>query len=161
MEESSEFYCDTCEERRYLNCPTYYCAKCHYVAHVHCVISEEHIASLGEEFPVVCQLGDVSLENSNKKGVKVKGANRKIPSSKTFSILFDSDEDSDGTSTTGTLAQLDEKIEARKAKLVAQALKLGLVKKKLMSLEGKLEVQTEMLQRLHWKSYFLHVEVKS
>ncbi|CAL5441909.1 unnamed protein product [Camellia sinensis] len=38
--EHSEFYCDTCEEMRYLEEPTYYCEECHYVAHVHCLLAE-------------------------------------------------------------------------------------------------------------------------
>ncbi|CAL5436887.1 unnamed protein product [Camellia sinensis] len=37
---ASEFYCDTCEEMRYLEEPTYYCEECHYVAHVHCLLPE-------------------------------------------------------------------------------------------------------------------------
>ncbi|THG05168.1 hypothetical protein TEA_006334 [Camellia sinensis var. sinensis] len=36
----SEFYCDACEEMRYLDEPNYYCEECHYVAHVHCLLPE-------------------------------------------------------------------------------------------------------------------------
>ncbi|KAF5940800.1 hypothetical protein HYC85_021967 [Camellia sinensis] len=39
-DEDAEFYCDTCEERRALADRSYYCAECHYVAHVGCVMSE-------------------------------------------------------------------------------------------------------------------------
>ncbi|KAM7491183.1 hypothetical protein LguiA_034104 [Lonicera macranthoides] len=39
-DEDAELYCDACEERRRLVDPTYYCEECHFVAHVHCVISE-------------------------------------------------------------------------------------------------------------------------
>lgn len=37
---NAELYCDACEERRHLFHPTYYCQECHFVSHVHCVISE-------------------------------------------------------------------------------------------------------------------------
>lgn len=36
-DENAELYCDSCEERRDLLHPSYYCAECHYVTHVHCV----------------------------------------------------------------------------------------------------------------------------
>ncbi|KAM6597304.1 hypothetical protein CsatA_007828 [Cannabis sativa] len=35
-----DYYCDICEEERNPRLRVYYCAKCKYVAHVHCVISE-------------------------------------------------------------------------------------------------------------------------
>lgn len=45
-----EYYCHACEEPRELYHPTYYCAECHFIAHVHCVISE--IISYYEREPV-------------------------------------------------------------------------------------------------------------
>ncbi|XP_052211320.1 uncharacterized protein LOC127814100 [Diospyros lotus] len=38
--DDAEFFCDSCEKRRNLRDPSYYCGECHYVAHVHCVTSE-------------------------------------------------------------------------------------------------------------------------
>ncbi|CAL5441917.1 unnamed protein product [Camellia sinensis] len=40
--EYSEFICNSCEQRRELYDPTYYCqaVECHCVAHVHCQLSE-------------------------------------------------------------------------------------------------------------------------
>ncbi|KAF4372225.1 hypothetical protein G4B88_009295 [Cannabis sativa] len=35
-----DYYCDICEEERNPRLRVYYCARCKYVAHVHCVISE-------------------------------------------------------------------------------------------------------------------------
>ncbi|XP_028056383.1 uncharacterized protein LOC114260454 isoform X1 [Camellia sinensis] len=39
-DDEAELYCDACEKRRDLPQATYYCEKCHYVAHPHCVVSE-------------------------------------------------------------------------------------------------------------------------
>ncbi|KAI7987669.1 hypothetical protein LOK49_LG13G00103 [Camellia lanceoleosa] len=39
-DDEAELYCDACEKRRDLAQATYYCEKCHYVAHPHCVVSE-------------------------------------------------------------------------------------------------------------------------
>ncbi|KAL3509002.1 hypothetical protein ACH5RR_028403 [Cinchona calisaya] len=49
-DENSEFYCNACEERRDLAESTYYCAACHFVAHVHCVFSEiiPHLQDKGD-----------------------------------------------------------------------------------------------------------------
>lgn len=54
------FYCDSCEERRELYDPTYYCEECHYVAHVHCQLSE--ILPILEEQFLLCKLGETKLE---------------------------------------------------------------------------------------------------
>ncbi|KAI7989043.1 hypothetical protein LOK49_LG13G01520 [Camellia lanceoleosa] len=58
--EFSEFYCDSCEKRRELYDPTYYCEECHYVAHVHCQLSE--IFPILEEQFLPCKLGETKLE---------------------------------------------------------------------------------------------------
>ncbi|CAL5390910.1 unnamed protein product [Camellia sinensis] len=60
--EYSEFICDSCEERRELYDPTYYCEECHYVAHVHCQLSE--IFPILEEQFLPCKLGETKLEMS-------------------------------------------------------------------------------------------------
>ncbi|PON40242.1 Zinc finger, PHD-type, partial [Parasponia andersonii] len=39
-DDSGEFYCDVCETERNPRIRAYYCHKCKYIVHVHCVISE-------------------------------------------------------------------------------------------------------------------------
>ncbi|CAL5441931.1 unnamed protein product [Camellia sinensis] len=58
--EFSEFYCDSCEKRREFYDPTYYCEECHYVAHVHCQLSE--IFPILEEQFLLCNPGETKLE---------------------------------------------------------------------------------------------------
>ncbi|CAL5359794.1 unnamed protein product [Camellia sinensis] len=58
--EYSEFYCDSCEKRRELYDPTYYCEECHYVAHVQCQLSE--IFPILEEQFLPCKLSETKLE---------------------------------------------------------------------------------------------------
>ncbi|KAI7987946.1 hypothetical protein LOK49_LG13G01522 [Camellia lanceoleosa] len=80
--DDSELYCDVCEQLRYLPDPTYYCSECHFVAHIHCMISEEEALALGEESFVVGQLtgdaddaanhGKTVGEDLNKEGMVVK-----------------------------------------------------------------------------------------
>ncbi|XP_059642907.1 uncharacterized protein LOC132284798 [Cornus florida] len=48
-DENAELYCDACEERRYLLHPTYYCAECHFVAHVDCDCVVSEVVHLLEE----------------------------------------------------------------------------------------------------------------
>ncbi|XAR54870.1 hypothetical protein NMG60_11030193 [Bertholletia excelsa] len=38
--DDAEFYCDDCEGLRNLYDPSYYCEECHYVAHIHCFLTE-------------------------------------------------------------------------------------------------------------------------
>ncbi|GMY06366.1 hypothetical protein FCV25MIE_01605 [Fagus crenata] len=40
-DDTYELYCDACEEERDPLVPVYYCAECHYVAEIKCVISEK------------------------------------------------------------------------------------------------------------------------
>ncbi|KAL7188562.1 hypothetical protein ACSBR1_038432 [Camellia fascicularis] len=63
---SFEFYCDSCEERRYLEEPTYYCEECHYVAHVHCL--------LPEIFPMLgaYKFGETKLDMSVSKALMIE-----------------------------------------------------------------------------------------
>uniref|UniRef100_A0A5B7A6T8 Phorbol-ester/DAG-type domain-containing protein n=1 Tax=Davidia involucrata TaxID=16924 RepID=A0A5B7A6T8_DAVIN len=57
-----EFHCSVCEEKRDISHPTYYyCAECHYIAHVHCVVSEV-VHLLEEEWSLACKLGDTKLD---------------------------------------------------------------------------------------------------
>ncbi|KAI7998917.1 hypothetical protein LOK49_LG10G03011 [Camellia lanceoleosa] len=50
-DDNAEFYCDACEKRRDLAQPTYYCKDgCQFVAHPHCVVSEESLVLTLKEF---------------------------------------------------------------------------------------------------------------
>ncbi|KAA8521020.1 hypothetical protein F0562_011692 [Nyssa sinensis] len=60
-EEEVEFYCSLCGLKRDLSDPSYYCAECHYIAHVHCVVSEV-VYLLEEEWYLACKLGDTKLD---------------------------------------------------------------------------------------------------
>ncbi|KAL7195390.1 hypothetical protein ACSBR1_035585 [Camellia fascicularis] len=62
-DENAEFYCDACEERRELYERTYYCKECHYVAHVHCLLSEI-LPILEEEWSLACKLEETKLDIS-------------------------------------------------------------------------------------------------
>lgn len=62
----SEFFCDNCEEMRYLEEPTYYCKECHYVVHVHCL--------LPEIFPMLgaYKFGETKLDMSASKALMIE-----------------------------------------------------------------------------------------
>lgn len=66
-DENSEFYCDVCEKPRYLPNPTYYCAECHFVAHVSCMIYEDDLPALGEEPCLVVELErEIEIEDGEE-----------------------------------------------------------------------------------------------
>uniref|UniRef100_A0A2N9ESL2 Phorbol-ester/DAG-type domain-containing protein n=1 Tax=Fagus sylvatica TaxID=28930 RepID=A0A2N9ESL2_FAGSY len=47
-DEIDEFYCHACDEKRDPLLPVYYCAKCHFVAEIKCVISKVILSLKGE-----------------------------------------------------------------------------------------------------------------
>ncbi|XP_059642906.1 uncharacterized protein LOC132284796 [Cornus florida] len=64
-DENAELYCDACEERRYLLHPTYYCAECHFVAHVDCdCVVSEVVRVLEEEWSNTRKPGDTESDTS-------------------------------------------------------------------------------------------------
>ncbi|CAL5420078.1 unnamed protein product [Camellia sinensis] len=82
-DEDEEFYCDTCEERRALADRSYYCAECHYVAHVGCVMSE-FLSLVGVKYNILAGMPeDPKLETST---VLVKGNTDKVVSSRSLMI---------------------------------------------------------------------------
>lgn len=71
-DEDQEVYCSACEERRDLNDPCYFCKECHYVADVHCVISEilPYLQSDPEVFDVEAKDKDEDSEVSSDQDGK-------------------------------------------------------------------------------------------
>ncbi|KAF7153130.1 hypothetical protein RHSIM_Rhsim01G0074100 [Rhododendron simsii] len=66
-DENAEFYCDICEEHRYLLDPTYYCEECHFVSHVHCAIAtSEEMDVLVEEWPMPFKLKEIKNADKQK-----------------------------------------------------------------------------------------------
>ncbi|KAE9462720.1 hypothetical protein C3L33_05366, partial [Rhododendron williamsianum] len=66
-DENAEFYCDICEEQRYLLDPTYYCEECHFVSHVHCaIVTSKEMYVLVEEWPMPFKLEEIKNADKQK-----------------------------------------------------------------------------------------------
>ncbi|CAL5439856.1 unnamed protein product [Camellia sinensis] len=77
-DDNAEFYCDDCEKHRWLPEPSYYCRECHYVAHPHCVASEEkkHNHLICPHLPIFIMRileEEWSEEESHKRASEVEG----------------------------------------------------------------------------------------
>ncbi|KAL5574106.1 hypothetical protein UlMin_023703 [Ulmus minor] len=70
--DSNDYYCDACEKKRNpQRFRVYYCGKCKYVAHIHCVISEVIKILKGDLKNVeLLALGDNRWKNTNEEGRK-------------------------------------------------------------------------------------------
>ncbi|XVF06434.1 hypothetical protein REPUB_Repub06bG0047800 [Reevesia pubescens] len=44
-DDSEEYYCDLCENKRNPRHPVYYCEKCTYIVHIECILNEANISS--------------------------------------------------------------------------------------------------------------------
>ncbi|KAA8521007.1 hypothetical protein F0562_011705 [Nyssa sinensis] len=132
------FYCDACEENRNLFEPTYYCAECHYVSHVGCVISE--VSWFLEEWTLASKLGDTELDTPIDV-VKEKIDEAVGDISGPFSIDEVDKE----------VEELDTKLEAGKENLEIQKRILQVLRAELVAEQRRAEEQELLVEALKKK----------